>query len=466
MEKILYRQEKRAASQTMTKKYFIPRSKQEPKNVFSVSQLNTRVQQLFDAELPIVWVSGEISNFTHHSSGHMYFTLKDESSQVRAAMFKGNNQRLKFTPKQGTQVIAQAKISLYSPRGDYQLVVQSMQQAGDGNLQQRFEALKNKLYETGLFSIEHKKPLPPFCYTIGVITSPTGAVIQDICHVLQRRAPWINVVLFPAKVQGENAKTEIVLALEKAQRDEYGCDAIILARGGGSLEDLWSFNEELVARAIADCSLPLISAVGHETDTTIADYVADVRAPTPSAAAELVTLDQKELFNKFDSSSSRLKFLLNAKIATYQNSIKQFSDRIKSPEMYLQEKAQRLDELNARAHWLISNTISRAQQRTSYTQKQLASQRPDKILNQKHTELRYHTDKLYSAWKQNQTRNHNQLKLLIVSLNNLSPLATLSRGYSVTRNASGQIIHTASDVNSGENVTTQLADGSIESIAR
>ena len=262
--------------------------------IFSVSELNRTVSQLFETQFPLLWVEGEISNFARPASGHWYLTLKDRQAQVRCAMFRNSNLRVNFTPANGSQVLVRCRVSLFEGRGDYQLIVEHMEEAGFGALQRQFDELKQKLANEGLFSPQQKKPLPTSINHIGIVTSPTGAAINDILSVLQRRFPSIKVTIFPTAVQGEQAAAQIVQAIANANRytlNDRTCDALIVGRGGGSLEDLWPFNEEIVARAIAASTIPIVSAVGHEIDFTIADFVADLRAATPSAAAELLSPD-------------------------------------------------------------------------------------------------------------------------------------------------------------------------------
>jgi len=263
------------------------------RDVYTVSRLNQTARQLLEQGLPRIWLEGELSNLSRPSSGHLYFTLKDSRAQIRGAMFRNRNQLLRFRPQEGMQMLVRCRISLYEPRGDYQLIAESMEEAGDGALQRAFEELKRKLDLEGLLRAEHKQPLPLLPRRIGVVTSPSGAAIRDVLSVLKRRFPAIPVMVYPVPVQGKEAGREIAAMLHRAgERRE--CDVLILTRGGGSLEDLWAFNEEVVARAIHDCPVPVISAVGHEVDFTIADFVADQRAPTPSAAAELASPDQYE----------------------------------------------------------------------------------------------------------------------------------------------------------------------------
>jgi len=274
----------------------MPIPSSDDRDIYSVGRLNAEARGLLEGAFPLIWVQGELSNVSRPSSGHLYFTLKDANAQVRCAMFRGNNRFLKFRPADGAQVVVRASLSLYEARGDYQLIVQSMEEAGDGALQRAFEALKQKLAAEGLFEAAHKRALPTLPKRIGVITSPTGAAIRDILSVLKRRFPAIPVLIYPVAVQGQAAGAEIAAMIRRAdmRRD---CDVLIIARGGGSLEDLWAFNEEIVARAIFDCSIPTVSGVGHEVDFTIADFVADQRAPTPSVAAEMVSPDQHDWLN-------------------------------------------------------------------------------------------------------------------------------------------------------------------------
>lgn len=273
--------------------------------IFTVSRLNQTVRLLLEHEMGQVWISGEISNFTQPASGHWYFTLKDDNAQVRCAMFRNSNRRVTFRPQHGQQVLVRANITLYEPRGDYQIIVESMQPAGEGLLQQKYEQLKAKLQAEGLFDQQLKKTLPSPAHCVGVITSKTGAALHDILHVLKRRDPSLPVIIYPTAVQGDDAPGQIVRAIELANlRNE--CDVLIVGRGGGSLEDLWSFNDERVARGIFASRIPVVSAVGHETDVTIADFVADLRAPTPSAAAEVVSRNQQELLRQVQSAQQQI----------------------------------------------------------------------------------------------------------------------------------------------------------------
>ena len=320
-------------------------------NIYSVSQLNQSVRVILEGQLGLVWLMGEISNFSQPVSGHWYLTLKDENAQVRCAMFRMKNLRVTFRPQNGMQVLVRAAVSLYEPRGDYQLIIESMHPAGEGLLQQQFEALKLKLAAEGLFAQNLKKTIPHFCQSVGVITSKTGAALQDILHILQRRDPSLKVVIYPTSVQGKEATAEIAQMIELANRRNE-VDVLIVGRGGGSLEDLWCFNEETVARAIFNSVLPVISAVGHETDVTIADFVADVRAPTPSAAAELVSRDQGELLQQLSYKQQRLEMALDRLFTRKNQQLQRLALRLQNqhPQAQLRGQRQHITQLEYRLH--------------------------------------------------------------------------------------------------------------------
>ncbi len=373
--------------------------------IFTVSRLNQTVRQLLEHEMGQVWISGEISNFTQPASGHWYFTLKDDTAQIRGAMFRNSNRRVTFRPQHGQQVLVRASITLYEPRGDYQIIVESMQPAGEGLLQQKYEQLKARLQAEGLFDSEFKKQLPSPAHTVGVITSKTGAALHDILHVLNRRDPSLPVVVYPTAVQGDDAPGQIVRAIELANRRQE-CDVLIVGRGGGSLEDLWSFNDERVARAIFASVIPVVSAVGHETDVTIADFVADLRAPTPSAAAEMVSRNQLELLRQLQNGQQRLEMAM---------------------DYYLANRNRRFTQLFHR-------------------------------LQQQHPQLRLarqQTERLGST--------RERFGNAITHLEAVSPLATLARGYSVTTASDGKVLKQAKQVSPGDVLTTRVSDGWVES---
>jgi exodeoxyribonuclease VII large subunit len=319
------------------------------RDVYSVSRLNREARGLLESAFPRLWVEGEISNLARPVSGHLYFTLKDARAQVSCALFRNRATRLGFSPENGSQVLIQAQVSLYEARGNYQLIVNQMEEAGDGALRRAFEQLKNRLHKEGLFEAQHKQPLPRLPRCIGVITSPSGAAIRDVLTVLRRRFPGIPVIIYPTQVQGETAAGQIVAAIQTAD-SRAECDVLLLTRGGGSLEDLWPFNEEVVARAVFACKLPMVSAVGHEIDFVITDFVADQRAATPSAAAELLSPDQTELDNRFRQLDSRLYALLRQRLQQHRDQLNWLTKRMQQshPGRQLQQQAQRLDDLELR----------------------------------------------------------------------------------------------------------------------
>jgi len=328
------------------------------KEIFTVSQLTRFIKDLLEA-LPLLWVEGEVSNFKRHSSGHMYFVLKDEQAQIPCVMWAGRNQALGFTPQDGMQVLAHGRITVYEKRGAYQLDVWQMQPAGIGALQQAFEQLKQRLAAEGLFDTAHKKPLPKFPSSIGVVTSPTGAAIRDLMSVLKRRWPAIDIILMPVHVQGEGAAQEIADAIRAF--NEYGqIDLLIVGRGGGSLEDLWAFNEEVVARAIYDSEIPVISAVGHEIDFSISDFVADLRAPTPSAAAELAVPDHEETLRRLITATHRLRLHLHSLVQSYRERLRraQSSYGFRQPIDLVRQRSQFLDDLNRRLETAMKNRLA------------------------------------------------------------------------------------------------------------
>jgi len=383
-------------------------------HIFTVSALNNLARRVLEDSFDTVWVEGEISNFSCPASGHMYFTLKDANAQVRCAMFRHKNMRLTFKVEAGMQVIARAKVSLYEGRGDFQLIVEGLEEAGDGVLQRAYEALKKRLSEEGLFAEEHKFELPELPQKIGVITSPTGAAVRDILTTLNRRFPAIPVIIYPTLVQGNDAAPQIVEAIQKAN-DHDVCDVLILARGGGSIEDLWPFNEEVVARAIYASEIPIVSGVGHEVDFTIADFVADKRAATPTAAAELVTPDREEYINEFDYLYERLKEKIELQIQNYYFQIQSLRKRLRHPGDRLREYAQRLDHNEHRLKTAINTKIKNSLQ---------------------------------------------SLQLLTRALNNISPLNTLSRGYAITQKGE-KIITNANSVKPGDSISVQLHKGKL-----
>lgn len=430
--------------------------------IYSVSQLNQTARLMLENQLGLIWLTGEISNFTQPVSGHWYLTLKDENAQVRCAMFRQKNLRATFRPQNGQQVLVRASVSLYEPRGDYQLIIESIHPAGEGALQQQFEALKNKLAAEGLFATHFKKKLPHFTQTVGIITSQTGAALQDILQILQRRDPSLKIVIYPTSVQGKDAAFEITEMLELANKRQE-VDVLIVGRGGGSLEDLWCFNEEVVARAIFHSQLPIISAVGHETDITISDFVADLRAPTPSAAAELVSRNQAELMSQLEYQKERLTISLDRLFQQKQYQLQQLTLSLQHRHPQTQWRHQQY-QLSQLAQRLITANKYYLQQRQQAIQaQQIKLWRFPFVLNlKKQQQLIQQTQLRLNIAQQHYVRHQkNRLAQLSMQLQGLSPLNILARGYSITQNQQGKNITQSSQIKSGEKIITSLAQGKI-----
>ncbi|MGI2259553.1 exodeoxyribonuclease VII large subunit [Shewanella sp. GXUN23E] len=438
---------------------------QLPKNtVYTVSRLNGEVRQLLEGQLGKIWLNGEISNFSAPGSGHWYLTLKDSHSQIRCAMFKGRNQSVTFRPANGQQVLVRGAISVYEPRGDYQLLIESMLPAGDGLLAQQYEALKMQLAAQGLFAQDTKRPLPENIRRIGVITSPTGAAIRDVLHVLERRDPSIEVIIYPAQVQGEAATQTIIQALDIANR-RLEVDVLLLTRGGGSLEDLWCFNAESLAHAIYNSALPVVSAVGHEVDTTIADYVADVRAPTPSAGAELLSNDKGNKLQKLAVAASRVQtgwqhYQLKSerRLSLLQHRLSQ-----QDPVHALQQLTQRFDEMQLRLESTLARRLSQLSLRQQKLSGRLEQQSPRHRLDTSQSRLGYLSKSLNEAMHYRLEKATEKLQHQAGVLGSVSPLATLSRGYSITSDAQGQVLTRATDVQPGDTLISRLEQGKVHS---
>ncbi|HGS4983480.1 TPA: exodeoxyribonuclease VII large subunit [Vibrio parahaemolyticus] len=433
-------------------------------NIFTVSRLNAEVRLLLENEMGIVWLVGEISNFSAPVSGHWYLTLKDSRAQVKCAMFRGNNRRVTFKPANGNQVLVKARLSLYEPRGDYQLIIESMQPEGDGRLQQEFEELKMKLAAEGLFAQTNKLPLPEHPKRVGIITSKTGAALYDILDVLKRRDPSLPVVIYPTMVQGDDAAIQIAQAIGRANsRNE--CDVLIVGRGGGSLEDLWCFNNEILARTIAASQIPIISAVGHEVDMTIADFVADVRAPTPSAAAELVSRDNSHKDQSLVAKQHKLASAMRYYLAQQKQQSSQLLHRLERqhPSYQLQRQSQQLDELDMRLRRAIQRFINTRQQAVERKHHRLQLNSPVKHLAQQKSRLERVEHKLLDAMVRKLLTMRHQLAIAAEKLDTVSPLATLKRGYSITQTEQGKVVTSADDVKTGDLLVTRLANGEIHS---
>lgn len=433
----------------------------------SISQLNRQAKQLLESQFGSTWVVGELSNLAQPSSGHWYFTLKDDRAQVRCAMFRNSNARLRFRPQPGQLLLVRARLSLYEARGDYQLIVEHMEPAGAGALAAAFEALKAKLQAEGLFDTALKRPLPTMPRHIAVITSPTGAAIRDILTVLARRFPLIPVTLLPVPVQGEGAATAIAEAIALANRlakaGDYDFDVILTGRGGGSLEDLWAFNEEPVARAIAASELPVVSAVGHEVDFTIADFVADARAPTPSAAAEMLSPDQREWTEMLTGYELLLGRQLLATVNHSKQQLQWLRSRLRHPGSLLRDHMQRLDELELRLARGWRQQHRHRSQTLALSASAVLRYNPMGIIQQLRTRLAALDQRLQRAHRQRLDKHRQRLQALAQLLDTVSPLATLQRGYSISRDSRGNILRRSTDTRVGEVVVTRLAQGAITS---
>jgi len=433
---------------------------QSDRQILSVSQLNRSVRHLIETQLPLLWVEGEISNFARPASGHWYLTLKDDQAQVRCAMFRNTNQRVAFQPANGTNVLVRCRAGLYEGRGEYQLVVEHMEEAGFGALQRQFDQLKASLASEGLFDSAHKKSMPQAVNHVGVITSPTGAAVKDVLSVLKRRFPAIKVSIFPTAVQGDQAAGQIVDAIAMANQHNQ-CDALIIGRGGGSLEDLWPFNEEAVARAIFSSQIPTISAVGHEIDFTIADFVADLRAPTPSAAAELISPDGSEMHAQLRGLEASLINTVHRCLQKYDQNVVNLHKRLRHPGRKLQEQAQHLDHLDIRLKRAVQNRIEQHQHQIILKRDRLLRQHPKTLLierGQKVKNIVGQLSKIVSQQLKTKTRHAEQV---IHLLDAVSPLKILSRGFSVIRDDKNVVIKSVSSVSLGENLKGRVADGEI-----
>jgi len=434
------------------------------RTVYSVSELNSTIRRLLESEFPLLWVEGEISNLAKPASGHMYFTLKDNQAQVRCAMFKGRNQLLRFMPENGQQVLIRARPGLYEARGEYQLIAEHMEQAGDGALQRAYEELKARLQKEGLFDEKFKQEIPQSISRIALITSGTGAAVRDVLIVLRRRFPAIEVSLFPVAVQGEKAAAEIVRALQLAN-ELNNCDVILLVRGGGSLEDLWAFNEEAVAYAIAASKLPVVCGVGHEVDFSIADFVADVRAPTPSAAAELVSPSQQTYIHKLQSYQRNLIRLMQTRLHRINEQAQWLQSRLKNqhPSSQLMQQSQKLDDLIGDLQSSFQSIINEKQHELKFAKQSLLNNRPDQIIDYQKLQLEDLTGRLVYTSELNIENKQQQLANISRTLQAVSPLNTLSRGYSITRDQDGNTLTNAKDVKKGNLIVTQLHTGKLSS---
>ena len=432
-------------------------------DIYSVSRLNSEVRLTLELQFQTLWLQGEVSNFVAAASGHWYFSLKDSAAQVKCAMFKQANRNSSFRPQNGQQVLIRARISVYEPRGEYQLLAEFIETAGAGLLKQQFEQLKAQLQAEGLFDPARKKALPTQVQRVGVITSPTGAAVRDIVTVLNRRAPGIEVIVYPSQVQGETAAAQLRNMLSNAiRRNEV--DVLIIGRGGGSLEDLWCFNDEALCRAVAACPIPIVSAVGHEIDFALTDFVADMRAATPSAAAELVSPDQSHLLDRILQLKNRLLQAQRSRMQQVAPKLLNLSQRLLAlhPKRRLQQQQQRLDELQLRLSASAKRAVQAAQQQQQYLDKSLRQLSPAKTLLAHTQHINQLERRLTNAQQLQLKQSKQQLAQLSSQLNTVSPLATLARGYSITFDDKQQVVTSSSQLKAGDKVAIKLAEGGFD----
>lgn len=436
---------------------------QSNRTIISVAELNAEVNQLLSRGFPLLWVEGEISNLIRASSGHWYFTLKDKQSQIRSAMFRNRNMKLRIQPENGMKVLIRGRVGLYEPRGEYQFIAEHMEDAGEGDLQKQFEALKHKLSTVGLFDEKYKRTIPEYPKRIAVITSPTGAAIRDILNVLKRRSPHTPVLIYPVSVQGIASKNEIESAIRRADINET-CDLIILARGGGSIEDLWSFNEENVAKAIYNANTPIITGVGHEIDFTISDFVADLRAPTPSAAAELATPDHEQLLTQTVQTRMWLKQQIIHSLKQNQKDFEWLQSRLllQKPANKIQQQSQRLDEIHNRLQSQTNKSLENKQLQLNALVSRLHSNFPQKKIDQQEQKLSHLQTRLEQSMTNTLYTKNSLFNIQMAKLDAISPLKTLDRGYSITKDEkTGKVITSVTQVKAKQSILIKLKDGQL-----
>ncbi|MDR3412823.1 MAG: exodeoxyribonuclease VII large subunit [Formivibrio sp.] len=428
-------------------------------NILSVTELNRRARQLLEGSFPVLWVAGEISGFKRYDSGHCYFTLKDAGAQVRCVMFRNRAALLDFAPREGTKVEARAVVSLYEARGDFQLTIEALRPAGLGALFEAFEALKRKLDAEGLFTAARKSLLPAFPRAIGIVTSPAAAALRDVLSTLQRRMPGLPVILYPTAVQGDTAAAQITSAIRSASA-RHEVDTLIVCRGGGSIEDLWSFNEEIVARAIADCPIPVISGVGHETDFTIADFVADLRAPTPTAAAELATPDRTALLTRLDHQHHRLASIMARQLQQRMQRLDNVGRRLQHPGEKLARQGEKLADFARRLHAAPVRLLETRNQRLMQLSLRLTHRRPDTAPQT--ARLVTLQTRLGNALPRQLERRQQSLATLAARLTAHDPQAPLAKGYALVSHADGTLITHAAEAQSGEEITVRFAQDALK----
>lgn len=427
-------------------------------HVLTIEELNLSIKQTLEGQFGLIWVRGEISNFKAHTSGHFYFSLKDAKSQISAVMFRGHNSRLRFKPTDGMEVIVRGRISVYEPRGNYQILCEMMEPVGAGALQKAFEQLKMKLKGEGLFESTRKRPIPHMPRHVAIVTSPTGAAIRDILNILSRRAPWLPVTVVPTVVQGESAAPQICEAMLKAQKLP-NVDVIIVGRGGGSIEDMWCFNDEKLARLIAASPIPTISAVGHEIDFTIADFVADLRAPTPSAAAELVAKSSQELTTKLQQVERLLKMNMQKHLKALEQKWQLLTKGLVDPQKKLQDLVLRNDDLVERLQMATERALSERRYKLQILEKRMGS--PEALIQRKVKELEYLTQRMNKGVVVLAERKKALWMKWCSVLESLSPFKVIERGYSIVKKDE-ELIKSSDQVKIGDSVNIRLAHGQLE----
>lgn len=428
--------------------------------IYQVSDLVKEMQHLMEASYPNIWIEGELSSLSKPASGHWYFQIKDEQSQLQCAMFSSRSRQMSYRPKVGDQVRIRGKISIYPARGNLQCIVQHIEEAGEGLLQRRYEELKAKLEQQGLFAAEHKQAIPEFINHCGIITSPSGAAISDILTTLKRRYPALPVTIYPAVVQGDTAADTLIQAINDAVQHQVA-DVLVISRGGGSLEDLWCFNDEGLAKAIYNCPIPTVSAVGHEVDVTIADLVADLRAPTPTAAAELISPDRQQLLQNLKNKQQNL-------INTSKQFLQQRSQMVdlkfanlQHPSTRIEKRHHQLQQLNQQLKQSLNSRIAAKQSQLTNLSNQFKNQSPESLIKQHVWQISQYQQRMKRALSNNFNQQQTKLDAAAQHLHAVSPLATLDRGFSIARNQQQTIIRQTDDVKSGEEISIQLKSGQI-----
>ncbi|AOE50289.1 exodeoxyribonuclease VII large subunit [Kangiella sediminilitoris] len=439
-----------------------PQEPTEQRKVYSVAEIALRVRRQLEQEIGQIWITGEISNLATPRSGHWYFTLKDSDAQLRCAMFKNRNRSVRFNPEDGQQVLLRAKLSLYEPRGDLQLIAEYMEPAGEGALQIAFNRLKEKLNNEGLFDPELKRPIPAYPNKIGIITSATGAAIRDVLTVLKRRMPQVPIIIYPTQVQGEKAAKTIIQQL-KVANERQECDVLLVTRGGGSLEDMWCFNDEQLAREIRNSRIPVVSAVGHEVDTSISDLVADLRAPTPSAAAEMMVPNRIDILHKFQTLERRLINEFQHRLEVTHARLDKLTTRIVHPKQRLAQSQIDLQRLIKQLNTSQERLLEQKASSLSTLSARLKSYNPHKHLEQSTERLVIKEKQLRQAIKHQLKYSQQTFALAAQKLNDISPLATLKRGYSITQDEAGKPLKSATEAKKAKILVTRLNEGEVRS---